>query len=196
MWFQRVISWFRALFSALGDADEAPADGVTRLDPLAPMSEPEFTRRQLLYPRDSLKSFGLGAAQDTLPLMPTSYESPKTIPLIRLSPQVDLRYESPPTAPLPTPPATTAPLMSREPTQPASEPLSASLQRLSDLPDSLDTFDQIGDLDDMTRRLLFLRRLVRQRVYNEGFAMDTTPEQYRRSLGLSDDHPRETGSQN
>ncbi|MGH2501438.1 MAG: hypothetical protein ACRDID_02870, partial [Ktedonobacterales bacterium] len=63
MWFQRVISWFRALFSALGDADEAPANGIdgdTRLDPLAPMSEPEFTRRQLLYPRDSLKSFGLG----------------------------------------------------------------------------------------------------------------------------------------
>lgn len=200
MWFQRVISWFRALFSALdetSDATEASATDATQYDALAPMSEPEFTRRQLLYPRDPLKTFGLGPTPDTLPLDAPLYESPKTIPLFRLSPQVDLRFDEP-SQPLHVsnvsnvtgePPA---PLASREPTQPASEPLSASLQRLSELPDaSLESLDQMDALDDMTRRLLFLRRLVRQRVYNEGFAMRDTPAQYRHSLGLSetDDHP-------
>lgn len=195
MWFQRVISWFRALFSARGDADEAPTVDDMRLDPLAPMNGPEFTRRQLLYPRDSLKSFGLGAPHDTLPLMPAHYESPKTIPLFRLSSQYDLRYETPPETRLPVTSEPTAPLVSHEPAQPASEPLSTNLQRLSDVPDSLDSFDQMGDLDDMTRRLLFLRRLVRQRVYNEGFAADETPRQYRHSLGLTDD-PDQPASHN
>jgi hypothetical protein len=206
MWFQRVISWFRALFSApmlvasddVDNADEAPDApdaGATTFDALAPTVEPEFTRRQLLYPRDPLKTFGLGPTQDTFPLEPPPYESPKTIPLMRLSPHIDLRYEEP-TQALPVASEPPTPLASREPTQPvASEPLSASLQRLGDLPDSLDSFDQLDDLDDMTRRLLFLRRLVRQRVYNEGFSMDETPAQYRRSLGLSD-QTGETGSQN
>ncbi|HEY7849817.1 MAG TPA: hypothetical protein VIC27_07105 [Ktedonobacterales bacterium] len=195
MWFQRLISWFRALFSALDDAsvahapseaDDARVTGAMRPDALAPMIEPEFTRRQLLYPRDPLKTFGLGAAQDTFPLDPPPYESPKTIPLIRLSPQVDLRFDEPSQA-LHISSEPPAPLTSREPAQPAaSEPLSASLQRLSEQADSLDNFDQLDDLDDLTRRLLFLRRLVRQRVYNEGFTADDTPAQYRRSLGLSD----------
>lgn len=210
MWFQRIISWFRALFSALDDASvahvanepdtsdatsSAAAAGSPRPDPLTPLIQPEFTRRQLLYPRDPLKTFGLGTPQDPYPLEPPLYESPKTIPLIRLSPQVDLRFDEP-SQPLHISSEPPAPLTSREPAQPtASEPLSASLQRLSELPDSLDSFDQMDDLDDMTRRLLFLRRLVRQRVYNEGFAMDETPAQYRHSLGLSDSSS-ETGSQN
>ena len=201
MWFQRVISWFRALFSALDDVNDAPYVDDTRPEPPAPMIEPEFTRRQLLYPRDPLKTLGLGPTQSAYPLDPLEpplYESPKTIPLIRLSPQVDLRFDEPTQAPTQALHVTSeppTPLTSHEPTQPASEPLSASLKRLSDLPDSLDTFDQMDDLDDMTRRLLFLRRLVRQRLYNEGFPLDETPEQYRHSLGLSSQNG-ETGSQN
>jgi hypothetical protein len=197
MWVQRVISWFRALFSAptLDEADDAPHAGAPTFDALAPTVEPEFTRRQLLYPRDPLKTFGLGPTQDTFPLEPPLYESPKTIPLMRLSPQVDLRYEEP-TQAAPVASEPPASLVSREPTQPvASEPLSANLQRLSELPDSLDNFDQMDDFDETTRRLLFLRRLVRQRVYNEGFSLDETPEQYHHSLGLSD-HTGETSSQN
>ncbi len=197
MWFQRLSSWFRALFSAptLDDADDAPAAGATTYSALAPTVEPEFTRRQLLYPRDPLKTFGLGPTQPAFPLEPPIYESPKTIPLMRLSPQVDLRYEEP-TQPMSVASEPPAPLGNREPTQPiASEPLSASLQRLGELADSLDSFDQLDDLDDTTRRLLFLRRLVRQRVYNEGFSIDQTPAQYRHSHGLSD-HPGENGSQN
>ncbi|HZC04669.1 MAG TPA: hypothetical protein VE338_03440 [Ktedonobacterales bacterium] len=186
MWFQRVISWFRALFSALDDVSDAPYADDARPEPPAPMIEPEFTRRQLLYPRDPLKSLGLGSTSSAYPLEPPLYESPKTIPLIRLSPQVDLRFDEP-SQPLPVSSEPPTPYTSREPTQPAaSEPLSASLQRLTDLPDSLDSFDQMDDLDDMTRRLLFLRRLVRQRVYNEGFSLHETPTQYRRSLGLAD----------
>ncbi len=201
MWFRRVISWFRALFSALNDVSDAQYVDDARPEPPAPMIEHEFTRRQLLYPHDPLKTLGLGPTQSAYPLDsldPPLYESPKTIPLIRLSPQVDLRFDEPthePSEALHVTSEPPTPLTSREPAQPASEPLSASLKRLSDLPDSLDTFDQMGDLDDMTRRLLFLRRLVRQRVYNEGFSLDETPEQYRHSHGLSSQNG-ETGSQN
>jgi len=191
MWFHRIIAWVRALFSApsLDDAaggQEAPDARRASVDTYPSTFEPEFTRRQLLYPREQLRTFGLGATQDTYPLDPPLYESPKTIPLIRLSPQVDLRFDEP-TQPLHVVSEPPASLSSREPTQPApSEPLSANLQRLSELPDSLESFEHMDDLDDQTRRLIFLRRLVRQRVYNEGFAVDATPQQYRHSHGLSD----------
>ena len=201
MWFHRIIAWVKALVSA--PALDDTTEGYTghegceprraSLDAYAPTYEPEFTRRQLLYPRDQLRTFGLSAPQDTYPLDPPLldpplYESPKTIPLIRLSPQVDLRYDEP-TQPLHVVSEPPAPLASREPTQPApSEPLAANLQRLSELPDALESFEHLDELDDLTRRLLFLRRLVRQRVYNEGFAVEETPQQYRHSLGLSDEH--------
>lgn len=197
MWFRRFIAWVRTLFSASSldnEFDEMAASGAS-FDAALPPIEPEFTRRQLFYPRDSFKTFGVSGPHESFILEPTSYESPNTVPLMRLSPQVELRHEEP-TQPLPvaSEPPTQPP--SREPSQPViSEPLSASLQRLSNLPDSFDTLDLMDDLDDSTRRLLFLRRLVRQRVYNEGFSMGETPAQYRHSLGLSDD-PDETGSQN
>lgn len=193
MWFQRIIGWFKALFEA--PTLEDPADGgeadVLLYEPLTPPLRPEITRRQLLYPRDPLRTFGLGPTEDAFSFEPPRYEPPTTMPLIRLTPP-DLRHEAP-TQPLPVasePP--TPPVAGREstPTSPlASEPLAASLQRLSDLPDFADPVDapesieQLDDVDDMTRRLLFLRRLVRQRVYNEGFPPDQTPEQYRRSIG-------------
>lgn len=39
-------------------------------------------------------------------------------------------------------------------------------------------------LSAVERRLVLLRYLVRQRVYNEGFSRDRTPAQYHRSLGM------------
>ncbi len=199
MWFRRIIAWVRALFSAPSLLDDAASEPEASPSDAMPPSEPEFTRRELFYPRDPLKTLGLGPTHESFTLEPPLYQSPNTIPLIRLSSQMDLRPDEP-TQPLPVasePPAQgPSREPNREPSQPvASEPLSASLQRLSELPDSFDTFDQLDDLDDLTRRLLFLRRLVRQRVYNEGFAMDQTPAQYRHSLGLSD-ASGETGSQN
>ncbi len=199
MWFHRIIAWVKALFSAPTLDDAADQDGPdvrqSSFDAYAPTFEPEFTRRQLLYPRDQFRTFGLSAPQDTYPLDPPLYESPTTIPLIRLSPQVDLRFDEP-TQPLHVISEPSAPLASREPTQPApSEPLSANLKRLSELPDALESFEHMDELDDLTRRLIFLRRLVRQRVYNEGFAVEETPQQYRHSHGLSDEQG-ETDSQN
>lgn len=200
MWFQRIIAWVRAIFSAplLDDtADVAGAHG-SLFDGVMPSVEPEFTRRELFYPRDPLKTFGLGATHEPFPLEPPLYESPKTIPLVRhpqQAPQMNLRDDET-TQPLPVASEPPAPLTSREPAQPvASEPLSANLQRLSSLPDEFDSYGLMDSLDDTTRRLLFLRRLVRQRVYNEGYSMDETPQQYRHSLGLSDS-TGETGSQN
>lgn len=205
MWFRRFIAWLRARFSApaLDDATDTTTVRTYGFDGAISPIDPEFTRRQFFYPRDPLKTFGLGPTHDAFTLEPTSYESPTTIPLRRVAPPVN-RLDEQPTLPLlpplpsmdetpiPTPASTTVPAPGREPvrepSQPvASEPLPASLQRLSDLPDSTDIFDLMDDLDDGTRRLLFLRRLVRQRVYNEGFALDQTPRQYRRSLGLSDE---------
>lgn len=201
MWFQRIIAWFMALFAAPTLDD--PADGgepdVLLYEPLTPPMRPEITRRQLLYPRDPLRTFGLGPTGDAFTFEPPHYEAPTTMPLIRITPP-ELRYEAP-TQPLSVasePPAPPVAGRDSTPTSPqASEPLAASLQRLADMPDFADpvdapeSFEQLDDLDDMTRRLLFLRRLVRQRVYNEGFPPEHTPEQYRRSIGqrtADDDH--------
>lgn len=198
MWFQRIMTWFKALFAApiLGDpADGGEAD-IILYEPLTPPLRPEITRRQLLYPRDPMRTFGLGPTENAFTFEPPHYEAPTTMPLIRITPP-DLRYEAP-TQPLPVasePPAPPAAGRDSTPTSPlASEPLAASLQRLYDLPDFADpvdapeSFEQLDDVDDMTRRLLFLRRLVRQRVYNEGFPLEQTPEQYRRSIGQRPDH--------
>lgn len=47
-----------------------------------------------------------------------------------------------------------------------------------------DDLSDLGQLDAETRRLMLLRHLVRQRVFNEGFTGDAIPKQYHRSLGL------------
>lgn len=48
----------------------------------------------------------------------------------------------------------------------------------------------VEGLDAMQRRLVFMRYLVRQRIYNEGFGAEEVPEQYRWSPE-GDGHPRE-----
>ncbi|MDE3228254.1 MAG: hypothetical protein KGO05_00105, partial [Chloroflexota bacterium] len=168
MWFRRFITWFRARFSAPADVTSAPIARETPYDGALSPIEPEFTRRQLFYPRDPLKTFGLGPAHDAFTLEPTSYESPTTIPLRRLTSQMSRLDEQPtqpilpplPTlneTPVPAPTPTTIPAPGREPAREPrqsapSEPLPASLQRLSDLPDSADIFELMDDLDDGTRR--------------------------------------------
>lgn len=42
-----------------------------------------------------------------------------------------------------------------------------------------DQLDALEGMDAVQRRLVLIRYLVRQRVYNEGFSPDATPEQYR-----------------
>lgn len=49
-----------------------------------------------------------------------------------------------------------------------------------------DDLSDLERLDAETRRLMLLRHLVRQRVFNEGFASGDIPRQYRRSLGLEE----------
>ncbi|MEO7001516.1 MAG: hypothetical protein ABI068_06920 [Ktedonobacterales bacterium] len=56
---------------------------------------------------------------------------------------------------------------------------------LAHLPTSLDDVDR---LTEAQRRLVFLRYLVRQRVYNEGFPAQQTPDQYRPHERQPDDH--------
>lgn len=49
------------------------------------------------------------------------------------------------------------------------------------------TLAAIEQLDATQRRLIFLRYLVEQGVYNEGFGAHPLPDQYRRSRGLGDE---------
>ena len=54
-----------------------------------------------------------------------------------------------------------------------------------------DDLSELERLDTETRRLMLLRHLVRQRVFNEGFSSGDIPRQYRRSLGLEEPAPEE-----
>ena len=54
-----------------------------------------------------------------------------------------------------------------------------------------DDLSELERLDTETRRLMLLRHLVRQRVFNEGFSSGDIPRQYRRSLGLEEPVPEE-----
>lgn len=54
--------------------------------------------------------------------------------------------------------------------------------------------DDLGNLERLDadmRRLMVLRHLVRRRIFNEGFAGNDVPHQYRRSLGMEASPPRE-----
>ena len=52
-----------------------------------------------------------------------------------------------------------------------------------------DDLSNLEQLDADTRRLMLLRHLVRRRVFNEGFAGDNIPGQYRMSHGLDTPPP-------
>jgi hypothetical protein len=61
---------------------------------------------------------------------------------------------------------------------PASLPLEP-LPALADLASAAATLDAAEGLDAARRRLMFMRYLVRQRIYNEGFTPEELPAQYR-----------------
>ena len=58
--------------------------------------------------------------------------------------------------------------------------------------DALSAFDSSDGSPVTRRRMVFLRYLVRRRVYNEGFAPGEAPPQYHHSLGLDDDGSDDT----
>src|SRR5512143_579780 len=57
MWFRRFIAWVRARFSAslIDDAGDLTETRDLPFAGVMPPYEPEFTRRQLFYPRDQLR---------------------------------------------------------------------------------------------------------------------------------------------
>ena len=69
-----------------------------------------------------------------------------------------------------------------QPPAPHSAPPSAAADDTPPLPETGDNLDE-----GLRRRLRSLRFLVRHGVYSEGFSSDRVPEQYRASLGMSDD---------
>ena len=87
---------------------------------------------------------------------------------------------APAAAETPTPRATVKPLAPEPPDATRIVPVTHSTGAQG---------DDLGDLerlDAQMRRLMLLRHLVRQRVFNEGFASNDIPRQYRRSLGLDE----------
>jgi hypothetical protein len=70
----------------------------------------------------------------------------------------------------------------QQPAAPHSAPPSAAADSTPPLPETGDNLDE-----SLRRRLRSLRFLVRHGVYSEGFSSDRVPEQYRASLGMSDD---------
>ncbi|HEX6121929.1 MAG TPA: hypothetical protein VFY89_02160 [Ktedonobacterales bacterium] len=66
----------------------------------------------------------------------------------------------------------------QEPPPPTSLPLDP-LPALANLASAEATLDAAEGLDAARRRLMFMRYLVRQRIYNEGFSADELPAQYR-----------------
>jgi hypothetical protein len=73
------------------------------------------------------------------------------------------------------------------PDPPASlDSLLANLPPLAELPSAEATLDAAEGMDAVQRRLMFVRYLVRQRIYNEGFSANALPEQYRWESGIED----------
>ncbi|MGE5334469.1 MAG: hypothetical protein ACM3N4_07200 [Nitrososphaerota archaeon] len=120
-----------------------------------------------LRPRLRLTSRELGSA----PTRPLRFKSQQ--------PTSPVTGESPPPRPTPAPVVSAPADVPR--IIPAFHMANGQHEDLSDL----------GQLDADTRRLVLLRHLVRQRVFNEGFTGDAIPRQYHRSLGL-DMPPLET----
>lgn len=83
-----------------------------------------------------------------------------------------LSPETTPTLSRPAPrPATSAPL--------ASIASSADASATPPIDGDGDHLTELEGMDAVQRRLVLIRYLVRQRVYNEGFSAEDTPEQYR-----------------
>lgn len=194
MWYRRFVSWFRSLFTIPSqvNAQPTPRDaGAPTLPTTAPLHGPVGSLDQSAPP--------LPAAD-----LPPRHEPPTTVPLARLArPSQPLtgmpmngdgigshyllwssREPSPPSPPAPPLRPLTGSPRSSDAIGP--EPGRADMER--DDEDDLASFIEPGS--DLYRRLMILRRLVRQRVYNEGFPAGATPEQYLRLTAQDDfDNP-------
>ncbi len=200
MWYQRLVSWIRSLFTPSIPVNGQPSprhDATPTLPMTAPLRDPFRPLDQIAPP----------------PLLPTvdfplRREPPTTVPLARLT------HPSQPLTGMPAsgdgmsslhmlwdaiePSQPSQPSQSQRPSLP-SQPLSASF-----VPDDTIWLESAAESDDLPpdgedneselvepgselyRRLMVLRRLVRQRIYNEGFPADATPEQYQRYGGEND----------
>lgn len=192
MWYRRFVSWIRSLFTTsipVNGQSSLQRDTTPTLPMTAPLREPFSPLDQVAPPPPAVD-------------FPLQREPPTTVPLARLAR---------PSQPLTGMPASGDGISSLhmlwgaiEPTQPSqplrlsqpSQPLSGSLEPDETVwpepaPEGADMLpDDGGDESDLIepgselyRRLMVLRRLVRQRIYNEGFPPDATPEQYQRYSG-------------
>jgi hypothetical protein len=197
MWYRRFVSWLRSLFIASPEvsAQPAPLDTDT---PTLPMTAPLY---EPLSAWD--ESVTLPPPMVELPEFPPHREPPTTVPLARLArPSEPLTgatgsgdgvgpaqrgwiSREPPQLSQPTQPLPDAP-QPREPARMDAEQAETSASAEG----GYDGAAVIEPGSDLYRRLMILRRLVRQRVYNEGFAPGATPEQYQRYPGQDDlDNP-------
>jgi hypothetical protein len=114
----------------------------------------------------------------------------KPAPRREMRPGVPTRPIVPPTAPRSQQPSPVRPRqLPAHPALPAPTPAPAStpapIPPAVPQPAAANTPDD--DAAQTRRQLLSLRYLVRLGLYNEGFAPDEVPEQYHRSLGMSDE---------
>lgn len=186
MWYQRLISWLRSLFVTTTQAEAEPAlfySDAPTLPLTAPLRPAAPTDDPIPPPPPAIIDF------------PSLREPPTTVPLARLTR---------PSEPLTGNPASGDSAgrhlswIGRE-SAPSSQPLIDPLQITDPL--WTDSAAEAGDLEpelideqdlnlqpgsELYRRLMILRRLVRQGIYNEGFARGDLPEQYRRNPGTDD----------
>lgn len=79
--------------------------------------------------------------------------------------------------------------LASQPVEPATMPPLVPIVPMAD--EQGDDLSNLERLDSETRRLIFLRHLVRRRVFNEGFSDTDLPRQYHRSHGLEASPPQE-----
>lgn len=208
MWYQRFVSWLRSLFTTSSEvnAQPAPLDSEAPTLPMtAPLREPFGAwDENMALPPPMVEFPVYREPPSTVPLARLAHPSQ---PLTSASMGVDdmgmgrLGWASH------EPSQPSQPIQSSQPTQPLSEApqprpiepawLDAEPEDASEIMDDMDNImdsmdgvdDEAPDIEpgsDLFQRLMLLRRLVRQRVYNEGFAPDATPEQYLRYSSQDD----------
>jgi len=179
MWYRRFVSWLRSLFAGVSQEIDQPTSqsaepfNLPMTSPLCePLSEP-------LSPLDQ------SAPPPPTDELPPRHQPPTTVPLGRLV------FPSQPLTEYVTwggrePPQPTQPTQPSQPSRPGDAAWPAPESAAMEQSDHDDQALSNEPGSDLYRRLMILRRLVRQHVYNEGFTPDETPEQYQRYPGLDD----------
>jgi hypothetical protein len=127
------------------------------------------------------------ASQHTALPIPTEIERQRANPAIS-RPAASVGGASPNEATFPQVLAAPTPTVPTVPLQPVSAlPPDILVDFTGEL--SAATLEAIEGMDTTQRRLIFLRYLVRQGIYNEGFVERRLPEQYWRSRGVTGPSP-------